>query len=82
MRRGFLEGQQGSQVQAQASGFKVSLKNYTPVTGIWLGQTLLAAPDPKPAQVNGKRSADFSEGWIGALNVQPGGKTCKGCSAA
>ncbi|GAB0191843.1 hypothetical protein GRJ2_001649600 [Grus japonensis] len=75
MRRGFLKGQQGSQVQAWASVFKLSLKNYTLVTGIWLGQILLAAPDPKPARVNGKGSANSSECWIGALNVQPGGKT-------
>jgi len=82
MRRGFLKGQQESQVQARALVFKLGLKNYTLVTGIWLGQILLTAPDPKPARVNGKCSANFSERWIGALNVQPGGKTRKDCAAA
>lgn len=80
MRRGFLKGQKGSQVQARASVFKLGLKNYTLMTGIWLGQIFLAAPDPKPARLKGKRSANFSECWIRALNRQPGGK--KNCAAA
>lgn len=82
MRRGFLKGQQGSQVQAQASVYKLSLKNDTLVTDIWLGQILHAAPDPKPARVSGKCAASFSEHWITALTVQPGRKTHKQCAAA
>lgn len=82
MRRGFLKGQQRSQVQAQASVYKLSLKNDTLVADIWPGQILHAAPDPKPARVGGKCAASFSEHWIRALNMQPGRKTPKQCAAA
>lgn len=82
MRRGFLKGQQRSQVQAQASVYKLSLKNDTLVADIWPGQILHAAPDPKPARVGGKCAASFSGCWIRALNMQPGRKTPKQCAAA
>lgn len=78
MRRGFLRGQQGSQVQAQPSVYKLSLKNYTPVTDVWLGQILHTAPDPKSVA----SALQTPQCWIGALNVQPGRKTYKHCAAA